>query len=112
MTNPIIIQTLREQLTQLNILNAARCMTKQQRAAQRLIVKWLTHQAIMATETHNTTIINDGNTTTTDERQMDVENIYLFLEQYRRSGIISPLQNVPHWIDNADVQDSIRQQSQ
>lgn len=43
MTNPVIIQTLREQLTQLNILNAARCITKEQRTAQRLIVKWLTN---------------------------------------------------------------------
>lgn len=44
MTNPIIIETLREQLTQLNILNAARCITKEQRSAQRLIVKWFSHQ--------------------------------------------------------------------
>lgn len=43
MTNPRIIQTLREQLTQLNILSAARCITKEQRAAQRLIVKWFAH---------------------------------------------------------------------
>lgn len=43
MTNPIIIKTLREQLEQLNILNAARCITKEQRVAQRLIVKWLSH---------------------------------------------------------------------
>lgn len=43
MTNPIIIKTLREQLKQLNILNAARCITKEQRVAQRLIVKWLLH---------------------------------------------------------------------
>lgn len=43
MTNPVIIKTLREQLKQLNILNAARCITKEQRAAQRLIVKWLSH---------------------------------------------------------------------
>lgn len=41
MTNPIIIQTLREQLKMLNILSAARCITKDQRVAQRLIVKWL-----------------------------------------------------------------------
>lgn len=43
MTNPIIIKTLREQLKQLNILNAARCITKEQRVAMRLIVKWLSH---------------------------------------------------------------------
>lgn len=47
--------------------------------------------------------LNHGNTTTTDERQMDVENIYLFMEQYRSLGSLSPLQNVPHWIDYADV---------
>lgn len=50
--------------------------------------------------------LNHGNTTTTDERQMDVENIYLFMEQYSRLGGLSPLQDVPHWIDYADVQDS------
>lgn len=43
MTNPAIIHTLREQLKQLNILNAARCITKEQRAAQRLIVRWFLH---------------------------------------------------------------------
>lgn len=43
MTNPVIIKTLRNQLKQLNILNAARCITKEQRVARRLIVKWLTH---------------------------------------------------------------------
>lgn len=44
MTNPVIIMTLREQLEQLNTLKADRCITKKQRVARRLIVKWLIHQ--------------------------------------------------------------------
>lgn len=39
----MIIRTLRKQLKQLNILSAARCITKEQQAAQRLIVKWFAH---------------------------------------------------------------------